>query len=482
MTVFTFSIRNLGLSLMAGGLLLVNSPAADAQTLAPVAMSFEQAQQQLSQASNALKSAAYSTQAAQAEAEANANLWQPVVTLESQALRYQKSLEVPLNGVKSDLLQLNTALGTDAEKAVEHLANSLPHDARIRKRDNVFSATVNVIQPLYAGGAIVAAQKAAKSAAELVQAQELGVQDKQRFNLVTTYFAQVLAQQHFNVTQAHLAGFEQHLKEAQILEREGMIPHSRTLEVIVARDTALIANQRAYHDLLTASDELSSLLEQPTPIATQTPLFVNLHNLESVEHYVQVALQQQPLLQQADAGYKIAEQQVALAKSERLPKLFAMGSYALDRNDQLLTQPDWVVGVGLSYTLNASTNRNRAVTAANLRLAAAEHSKQQAQSEVRSAVIRAYNSMNTARSEFFTLQSSLNAAEENLRVQQVAFREGEATATAIIDARNALSRAQLQRAVAAFQYDTALSALLTASGQGARFNDYILRADAKVMP
>lgn len=58
MTVFTFSIRNLGLSLMAGGLLLVNSPAADAQTLAPVAMSFEQAQQQLSQASNALKSAA----------------------------------------------------------------------------------------------------------------------------------------------------------------------------------------------------------------------------------------------------------------------------------------------------------------------------------------------------------------------------------------------------------------------------------------
>lgn len=467
---------------MAGGLLLVNSPAADAQTLAPVAMSFEQAQQQLSQASNTLKSAAYSTQAAQAEAEANANLWQPVVTLESQALRYQKSLEVPLNGVKSDLLQLNTALGTDAEKAVEHLANSLPHDARIRKRDNVFSATVNVIQPLYAGGAIVAAQKAAKSAAELVQAQELGVQDKQRFNLVTTYFAQVLAQQHFNVTQAHLAGFEQHLKEAQILEREGMIPHSRTLEVIVARDTALIANQRAYHDLLTASDELSSLLEQHTPIATQTPLFVNLHNLESVEHYVQVALQQQPLLQQADAGYKIAEQQVALAKSERLPKLFAMGSYALDRNDQLLTQPDWVVGVGLSYTLNASTNRNRAVTAANLRLAAAEHSKQQAQSEVRSAVIRAYNSMNTARSEFFTLQSSLNAAEENLRVQQVAFREGEATATAIIDARNALSRAQLQRAVAAFQYDTALSALLTASGQGARFNDYILRADAKVMP
>ena len=272
------------------------------------------------------------------------------------------------------------------------------------------------------------------------------------------------------------------LKEAQILEREGMIPHSRTLEVIVARDTALIANQRAYHDLLTASDELSSLLEQHTPIATQTQLFVNLHNLKSVEHYVQVALQQQPLLQQADAGYKIAEQQVALAKSERLPKLFAMGSYALDRNDQLLTQPDWVVGVGLSYTLNASTNRNRAVTAANLRLAAAEHSKQQVQSEVRSAVIRAYNSMNSARSEFFTLQSSLNAAEENLRVQQVAFREGEATATAIIDARNALSRAQLQRAVAAFQYDTALSALLTASGQGARFNDYILRADAKVMP
>ncbi|MDM1695513.1 hypothetical protein HX099_02370 [Thiopseudomonas alkaliphila] len=82
------------------------------------------------------------------------------------------------------------------------------------------------------------------------------------------------------------------LKEAQILEREGMIPHSRTLEVIVARDTALIANQRAYHDLLTASDELSSLLEQHTPIATQTQLFVNLHNLKSVEHYVQVALQQ----------------------------------------------------------------------------------------------------------------------------------------------------------------------------------------------
>jgi outer membrane protein TolC len=86
----------------------------------------------------------------------------------------------------------------------------------------------------------------------------------------------------------------------------------------------------------------------------------------------------------------------------------------------------------------------------------------------------------TSRRQFMLLGANITAAEENVRVHTLGFREGQATATELIDAQVALSVALTQRAAAAYEYDLALAQLLAASG---RMNDYaqhIARADQRM--
>lgn len=75
------------------------------------------------------------------------------------------------------------------------------------------------------------------------------------------------------------------------------------------------------------------------------------------------------------------------------------------------------------------------------------------------------------------MDSSLTAATENLRVQEIGFREGESPVSAVVDARNLLGAARLQRAVAAYEYDLSLAALLAAASSPQTLNDYLQRDD-----
>ena len=88
----------------------------------------------------------------------------------------------------------------------------------------------------------------------------------------------------------------------------------------------------------------------------------------------------------------------------------------------------------------------------------------------------------TARSSFLSLDSSLAAVRENMRVAEIGYREGVGTAAAVIDARARLNDVQTQRLAAAYEYDVALAALMAASG---RIDDYgaaVSSADQRIMP
>ncbi len=90
---------------------------------------------------------------------------------------------------------------------------------------------------------------------------------------------------------------------------------------------------------------------------------------------------------------------------------------------------------------------------------------------------KAWNELETARQQYVLLDSSIAQAQENLRLQELAFREGQATSLDVIDARLGLGGARVERAQAAYQYDIALAQLLEVSGQMDRFEEYRRRAD-----
>ncbi len=131
----------------------------------------------------------------------------------------------------------------------------------------------------------------------------------------------------------------------------------------------------------------------------------------------------------------------------------------------------------MRYTLLSNVDRRHALNAAKANAAAADDAAREARKSAITATLRAWDLVESARRAFLLTDSSLAAAQENLRVQEIAFREGEATMTAVLAAEAALATARTQRAAIAYEYDLALAALLSASGQLDTFADHIAGAD-----
>ncbi len=189
---------------------------------------------------------------------------------------------------------------------------------------------------------------------------------------------------------------------------------------------------RAESDYRSAVDGLANLVHSPDVVAPTTGLFVSSASLGSVGQFVDAAETDHPALRQARAGIDAARQEVNLTHSQRLPSVYAFGEYNLYRHDELVTEPDWIFGVGVHYTLFSNIDRSKAEGAARERQHVAEAAERQIHVDLKTSITQAYDLVEAARRQFLALDSSLAAATEALRVQEISFREGEATSAEVI--------------------------------------------------
>jgi outer membrane protein TolC len=418
------------------------------------------------------------------------------VSLDAQLIRYRKTFDLSLSdaldraqsdlgaaipglisdlpGVPGDVLN---AVGQRLQAALPEIFAALPHDIRLQVDDTTFRPTVTALQPIYTGGAIPALRRAAAANVDLAEARRQEALNLESVNLARAYFGQVLAAEALKIALETRDGFDLHLKNARRMEEEGMLSRAQTLQVEVARDAAQRQVNRAELEHENAVASLARVADVEAGVTPTTPLFVNRDPVGPAAVFLDSASQSNSRLVQAQAGRDLAEAGADLAASRMKPSVYAFGTYNMNPDDSLPTEPDWAFGLGARYTLMSSLDRRRMLGAARAQASAAGEVERQARDDARLLVTRAYNQVELARRQFLRMDSSLEAARENLRVQEVGFREGEATAASVIDARNLLGTARLQRAAAAYEYDLSLSALLAAAGSDQTLNDYLQRDD-----
>lgn len=459
-------------------------------------LTYAEAETRLRTTSSLGRAAGYGVEAAEAQAQVAAGLNRPTVSLDAQLIRYRKTFDLSLSdtldraqsdlgaaipglisdlpGVPGDVLN---AVGQRLQAALPEIFAALPHDIRLQVDDTTFRPTVTALQPIYTGGAIPALRRAAAANVDLAEARRQEALNLESVNLARAYFGQVLAAEALKIALETRDGFDLHLKNARRMEEEGMLSRAQTLQVEVARDAAQRQLNRAELEHENAVASLARVADVEAGVTPTTPLFVNRDQVGPASVFLDSAGQSNSRLIQAQAGRDLAEAGADLAASRMKPSVYAFGTYNMNPDDSLPTEPDWAFGLGARYTLMSSLDRRRMLGAARAQASAAGEVERQARDDARLLVTRAYNQVELARRQFLTMDSSLEAARENLRVQEVGFREGEATAASVIDARNLLGTARLQRAAAAYEYDLSLAALLAAAGSDQTLNDYLQRDD-----
>lgn len=447
------------------------------------ALSFSQAEQFLQQNAYTVQASTANLVAAQNHAEANSRLWRPVVSLDANAIKYRTEVDIPLSDIKATgenaanqafAQSLNNLpvplpdnvsnfLSNRFSSTVSGLFDQIPNSSNVVINDKLFRPTISAVMPIYAGGSIQAAQNIARIGYEKAQLNHQQVQDQQTFKLAEAYFGQQLANYLAQAGAQNLKALQQHLYNARQLEQQGMISRSQRLQVEVATQAAQRQYDQASSNENASRQYLQQLLQQPELPRLTTPLFVQPAPLQPLDFYLAQLGQQSPQLAQLQKDQQLAAEALQLAKASLLPSAYVFGQQTLNKND-------WLVGVGAHYTLLANTDRKKLVNAAQARQEATQALQKQAQQDIQQLVRRAYYEAEHARKAFMSMQTSIIAAQENLRVQQLSFREGETTATFVNDAVNALTLAYTDQATAAYRYDMALVTLLTASGQAAQFS------------
>lgn len=421
-------------------------------------LSFEEAQQLLYKVSDAIAGSQSQLESRQHLAKASDSLSYPEVTLDVKQMRFSKHLDL---AAIEPLAQANNLFIPSEVDIVEW-----------RTRP-IITATL----PIWTGGKISAGKAAARAGVSEARALLASAQQKELSQLIEAYFGQHMANQVLLIRTDVRAGLQQHYQRASRLEAEGFATQAQKLQAKVALDEAERELRKAQNDLQGAQAALSGLLHTQEVVKPSSPLFVWQRSLPAVEQFIDSALAQHPGLLQIQAIKTQAEQKLEVEKAGWLPTVYAFGQYDLKPEDALVSDSNWAFGVGLSYKLLSNQNRSRQVRAAHSQINQASYSLQDNQVKLTIAVKRSWLAADSARQQFTLLESALDSAKENLRLQELSFQAGQATSLDVIDASLKVGKVRIERAQAAWQFDLALMQLLDVSGQSDQFNHYLQLAD-----
>ena len=452
-------------------------------------MSFQQAE------INILKDS-YSTQANQAleqasrlEAEAIKGIGLPRVDLNVRAYAFHNEVDVPLGALKNNLEQSlsngvnnkidewqssNPNLGGLADPLRDSLNQTIhdgigliPDSSQVVLEDQVIRPTVSVMMPLYTGGLTTSAKELANIKAQRSQLTSKQQQDVQRFELIQAYFNVQLQQQLTASSQFNLNSMHKHYNNALKLEQQGFISKGQRMQFEVARNNAERIDQNTRASYKASLFQLNNLLQSSQITELSTPLFVNATQNLALNNLLKSFPEHSALIQKMQMDTQLANVNVHVQSAAKKPSIFAFGEYSLD------DKQNWIVGIGARYNLFSGIDKNKNVQAAELQRYASQLMTERTKQEIENVIYKSYSEVTTAQQSAQLLQQNLKAAQENLRIQELSFKEDMGTATQVIDAQNALSGLKSETALNAYKYVMSLATLLQSHGSIDQFQTYI---------
>ncbi|MFV2055966.1 MAG: TolC family protein [Thiohalomonadales bacterium] len=344
--------------------------------------------------------------------------------------------------------------------------------ARIADQD-VLTASLSLLWPIYTGGRILAAQDIA--AGQLMEAEYL-LRFKQQIlfeRLVKFYFGVVLTSQVLLARTDTEQGLSKHLHHAQKLEQQGQIPRVERLKAEASHAKAKVEKNKAQRTLEVAQIALRRLLHADAGINPISPLFIN-DAMPPLAPLSKATLENHPGLGVLKAKQTQAQGLVEVKQAAYLPEAFLFGNYNVYEQETLAAElaPDWLVGIGLKMPLLSRSGRSGKLQAAKSTLIKLDLLKAQARTDLGLLVEKTWREAQIAQEEYTGLAISLELAHESIRMREVAFTQGLSTSLEVIDAQLFLVNVKTQRQAAAYEYVLSLARLLALSNQMIQFSDY----------
>jgi len=289
--------------------------------------------------------------------------------------------------------------------------------------------------------------------------------------VVQAYYGLQAANTKATNTRAAADEAQRFLQITRELEQGGEVAHSDVIKAQIQAET----QQRAVEDAALAAEQARLNLAvlvfpnffQDFTVADaldQSPALLPMADVQ------QMAEKNNPELAAAFAAVNVAARDVLLAEAAHIPTLSLNYWYGLDANQFARYAPQGFPNLGYSAaaTLNIPVWHWGAIES---KIRQAELQEKQAKVELSAAQRTAiadltsfYAEAKTARGQLDSLRSSMDLAAESLRLTNLRYKTGEASALEVVDAQNTLTTARIGYSDGLLRYHVALANLQTLTG------------------
>ena len=449
-------------------------------------LSLEEALEMTLSDNPAIRAAEFNRRAAQQERRAAIGLRMPQIGITGSYAYLGKDIEIDLNNMKApvqnlagQILQSGMIPSDYIPSISQMLSGAMAASWALPLQDRSLGFVGgDVTVPLWMGGKINAANRAARINEQTARSQGIQQRNALVSELVERYYGLALAQQVVVVRQQVVDGVRKHLEDAAALEAQGMISRSEKLYVEFKMSEAERDLQNAQSQVETIAAALNSTIGRTDDYLPVTAMFI-LERFEPLDHFRTLAAERNPLLDQVDQKRRLAYEGVRAQRSSFLPQVVAMGGMSFYDYQVSKVLPRWAVGVGVNFKLFDGLNREYKYSAAKQTVRRVEALQDKAGSDISVLVEKLYNQMENYRTQMASIEASLAFAEEYLKTKNAAFLEGMSSSTDLIDAELNLAKVKTERIEAAYRYDVSLAQLLEAAGISDEFTAYMRRQDAR---
>lgn len=426
---------------------------------------------------------------AESEAEAAKSLSGPKVEIDVKQVWGTKTVDMGLDtGISSKvgpaLGQLGQIPGIGqslanglggALKGMDHLHVHFKQDISGPR------AALTASLPIYTGGLITAQQQVLNHKVSETRADRDMRENSLDAELAARYWGVQLARSVEKLHENVLKDQNEEVRRAKQFEKRGLISKVERLAVEVSRDHARRTLVNARADVQVAETELMKALREPTLPDLSSPLFVLTGDLGTLSEWQERARIQSPILQKMNALRAQAGEGVRAAEASFKPKVYAFGTKNLIKHYLTLPEPDWMAGVGVTFTLWDNHDRFDKLNAAHSVVTKADAARSEAANEISTQVEVAFLRVMQAREDYELTGSTVELARENLKLREASFAEGLSTATDVDTARTKLTGAELARRAAAYKFVVSWAMLHATAGAMPDFVNSLTRNDLVVV-
>jgi outer membrane protein TolC len=332
-----------------------------------------------------------------------------------------------------------------------------------QQKDGLLAGSVNATQMLvspqlwFGIGGAKQSQRAATLSLENGRRQVL-------FGVARAYYGTAALKQAVEVAQRLLEISQRQERDAQVRYQAGAVPKVSLIRAQIDRARAEQDLQRAKNSYLAAKEQLAALLDRDTAFEITDPPDPALPALDP-EQLSRQAVQDRPDVQSARVSVDAERENKKSVWSRYFPNIQAFATYQAANQVGLNGKHDaWIYGLQAQWTLLDGFRRESDVRESKARVAEAEAHALGAEVRARTEVAQALLDLDSARANARKAKEQLDLAAENLRLVDVAYRAGTATAVEQADATAQLRTAEIGATQENLNVQLASLSVLNATG------------------